>query len=241
MFKLTHSVHNEVILDITNVRNTSQIIYDGFREAPLQSNLFHFHAAWEILDLPLKLLDIHRNVFTPVCYSVHKGCLAPSARHQTPPSRHSLRRHLPGKTPPAEISQQTPPEQTQLPRQTPPGRRPPPLVKCPSPWPDTPWADPPVRHPLGRHPLGRHYAPPTFNQTATAADGTHPTGMHCCFESVTCNNWKMSLDQSEKKVNSLVTSKTSGILDINCITGWERLIRSHSSARFCFELSGNSN
>ena len=25
------------------------------------------------------------------------------------------------------------------------------------------------------------------------------------------------------------------------ITGWERLIRSHSSARFCFELSGNSN
>ena len=24
-------------------------------------------------------------------------------------------------------------------------------------------------------------------------------------------------------------------------TGWERLIRSHSSARFCFELSGNSN
>ena len=25
------------------------------------------------------------------------------------------------------------------------------------------------------------------------------------------------------------------------ITGQERLIRSHSSARFCFELSGNSN
>ena len=24
-------------------------------------------------------------------------------------------------------------------------------------------------------------------------------------------------------------------------TGWVRLIRSHSSARFCFELSGNSN
>ena len=24
-------------------------------------------------------------------------------------------------------------------------------------------------------------------------------------------------------------------------TGWERLIRSHSSAKFCFELSGNSN
>ena len=26
-----------------------------------------------------------------------------------------------------------------------------------------------------------------------------------------------------------------------CGTGWERLIRSHSSARFSFELSGNSN
>ena len=25
------------------------------------------------------------------------------------------------------------------------------------------------------------------------------------------------------------------------LTGWERLIRSHLSARFCFELSGNSN
>ena len=27
----------------------------------------------------------------------------------------------------------------------------------------------------------------------------------------------------------------------NAVTGWERLIRSHSSARFCFELSGSSN
>ena len=31
--------------------------------------------------------------------------------------------------------------------------------------------------PLGRHPLGRH--PP--GQTATAADGMHPTGMHSCY------------------------------------------------------------
>ena len=43
-------------------------------------------------------------------------------------------------------------------------------------------------HPLGRHPPGRHRPgrhPPwtdTFPpQTATAADGTHPTWMHCCF------------------------------------------------------------
>ena len=32
-------------------------------------------------------------------------------------------------------------------------------------------------HPLGRHPLGRH----PLQQATTAADGTHPTGMHSCF------------------------------------------------------------
>ena len=31
------------------------------------------------------------------------------------------------------------------------------------------------------------------------------------------------------------------ILVVDASTGRERLIRSHSSARFCFELSGNSN
>ena len=31
---------------------------------------------------------------------------------------------------------------------------------------------------LGRHPSGRHPLPPV---TATAADGTHPIGMHSCF------------------------------------------------------------
>ena len=30
----------------------------------------------------------------------------------------------------------------------------------------------------GIHPPGRHLSP---EQTATAADGTHPTGMHSCF------------------------------------------------------------
>ena len=54
------------------------------------------------------------------------------------------------------------------PRQTPLGRHPhghtPPLGQTPpSP---------------GRQPLGRHLPPP--QQTATAADGTHPTGMHSC-------------------------------------------------------------
>ena len=42
------------------------------------------------------------------------------------------------------------------------------------------------RHPLagthtpGRHPLAGRQPPP--QQTATAADGTHPTGMHSCFQ-----------------------------------------------------------
>ena len=37
---------------------------------------------------------------------------------------------------------------------------------------------PPGRHTLpGRHPQGRHTHPPT----ATAADDTHPTGMHSCY------------------------------------------------------------
>ena len=68
-------------------------------------------------------------------------------------------------------------------------------------WADTSQADTSLgRHPLGRHPLSRHplgryppgqtsplsrhpssQTPPLVpQQTATAADGTHPTGMHSC-------------------------------------------------------------
>ena len=44
----------------------------------------------------------------------------------------------------------------------------------------TPWADTPRlgRDSPSRHPLGRH--PPL--ETATAAEGTHPTGMHSCLQ-----------------------------------------------------------
>ena len=35
--------------------------------------------------------------------------------------------------------------------------------------------------------------------------------------------------------------RINGPLKIDTHTGRERLIRSHSSARFCFELSGNLN
>ena len=48
---------------------------------------------------------------------------------------------------------------------------------------DNLWADPMGRHPPGQTPPGqtlpRQTPPP--HQTATAADSTHPTGMHSCF------------------------------------------------------------
>ena len=77
--------------------------------------------------------------------------------------------------------------------QTPPGRHP--LA-------DTPWAEPPGQTPPGRHPTSRHSPSRHFPQqtpladtplpsacwdtpppppVATAADGTHPTGMHSCL------------------------------------------------------------
>ena len=41
---------------------------------------------------------------------------------------------------------------------------------------DTPWTDTPRQTPHGQTPLDRHP-----QQTATAADGTHPTGMFSCL------------------------------------------------------------
>ena len=76
----------------------------------------------------------------------------------------------------------------------PPGQSPPPPSRHPH-WVDNPqtphWADTPIgqtppladtplgRHPLGKHPPGRHPYPPP--QTTTAADSTHPIGMHSCL------------------------------------------------------------
>ena len=53
------------------------------------------------------------------------------------------------------------------------------------------------------------------------------------------------LQVHEERIQSMLNDKTDknryfSISYIN-ITGQERLIRSHLSARFCFELSGNSN
>ena len=51
---------------------------------------------------------------------------------------------------------------------------------------DTPLADPPLTFPPARHPSpGRHtpswQTPLRPQVTATATDGTHPTGMHSCL------------------------------------------------------------
>ena len=131
------------------------------------------------------------NVFTSICHSVHRGCWQTPPCACTPPARHPL-----GQT----LLWQTPPGQTPLWADTP-GHK--------SPWADTPWADTRTRQtsptgqtpPLGRHPPGRHppwpdNPPPADNplQTATAADGTHLTGMHSCFIRIShCHNLKRAL------------------------------------------------
>ena len=61
-------------------------------------------------------------------------------------------------------------------------------------------------------------------------------------------NHKGSDDRTERNKNTEGTAYVIKITGRNVFsyfkkiyTGWERLIRSRSSARFCFELSGNSN
>ena len=49
-------------------------------------------------------------------------------------------------------------------------------VHLPPPWKDTPLGQ---THPQGDTPSGQT---PLSPGTATSADGTHPTGMHSCFE-----------------------------------------------------------
>ena len=120
------------------------------------------------------------NVCTPICHSVHGGVSAsvhagihPKGRH-TPWADHSQVDTPPSQTPPSPLGRH--PQVDTHPGQTPPlGRNPHPPGQTPS----------LGRHPLGRQhprpsrPLGRHPSP---QQIATAADGTHPTGMHSCLD-----------------------------------------------------------
>ena len=70
-------------------------------------------------------------------------------------------------------------------RCTPPGRQTPPGKTHPGR--HTPWVDTP---PLGRHTSSGQTPPsPPPPEKATAADGTHPTGMHSCFKIESICTW----------------------------------------------------
>ena len=51
--------------------------------------------------------------------------------------------------------------------------------------------------------------------------------------------YKKTKLKHETKMSDL--PKLVTLCNYGITTGWERLIQSHSSARFCFELSGNLN
>ena len=70
---------------------------------------------------------------------------------------------------------------------------------------------PPCRHPLADTPPGRHT--PT-HQTATAAGGTHPTGMHSCI--------KMPI-LSQKRLTFLCSCRIPVDKYIRCDSSWRKL------------------
>ena len=126
-------------------------------------------------------------VFTGMCLSTRRGVSVLSAcwditppeqtpqeqtlpwsRHTPPRSRHPpWSRHPPEQTPPTTPLPRSrhPPEQTHTP-----------LEQTPS-WEQTP---PPSGADTTRNRHPRKQTPPP-RETATAADGTHPTGMHSCY------------------------------------------------------------
>ena len=59
------------------------------------------------------------------------------------------------------------------------------------------------------------------------------------YQSFKCKCKLFNLQSEKIKINSVHSAVHTKFTAAN--TGWERLIRSHSSARNCFEFSGNSN
>ena len=84
---------------------------------------------------------------------------------QTPPLQTDTHKH-PGQTPP---------------RQTPSRQTPPFLGRHPLSWGDTPWAGTPRETPPLPSACWNTHPPPAQCTMATAADSTHPTGMHSCY------------------------------------------------------------
>ena len=123
-----------------------------------------------------KVMFLHLSV----SHSVHRGGCTCSQEGTCPPpigSRYPPGRHTPQVgTPPSRCTPLagTPPGQVHPSRQVhPPGRY-------------TPWAGTPpgqVHAPASTPPSRYPYSP---RQTATVADGTHPTGMHSCIKVFNC-------------------------------------------------------
>ena len=108
-----------------------------------------------------KIMFLHLSV----SHSVHRGVYPSMHWGRRPPGRHI----------PACTGADTPRGRHPL------GRR----LQADTPRQTPPKQTPPGRHPPGRHPPGRHPHP---GQMATAADGTHPTGMHSCLEITVWSN-----------------------------------------------------
>ena len=132
------------------------------------ANLYHFNGRlFTVRNEVAKVKFLHLSVSN----SVHRGCLPQCMLGYHPPG--------PG----------TPPPQSRHPQSRPPRSR-------PLQGPGTPWA----RHPPGPGtlpPPGPGTRPPPRQQTATVADGTHPTGMHSCcllnFNYVSLSNIELDL------------------------------------------------
>ena len=102
----------------------------------------------------LLLIGKDKNIFTPVCHSVHRGGGSPVGRPPLPGRPPARETPLPGRPPARPPCQGDPPaRETPLPGRTPPPEQTPPGA-------DTPSTQTPPRDP---------------------DPGTHPTGMHSCF------------------------------------------------------------
>ena len=144
-----------------------------------------------LLLLPAANVVCKGYVFTPVCYSVHRGdvCLSPcwdtppwadspwadTSPGQTPPGRHLSGRHpTPRQTPPRQTPPGRHPLGRRLPRQCMLGYTAP--VQCMLGYTDT--------APLSSTYWHTQCPVHAGIDMATAADGTHPTLMHSCCHKV---------------------------------------------------------
>ena len=138
----------------------------------------------------------------------------PRADRQTPLGRHPQNRHPPGRHPPDRHTH-------------PPGRH---IHPLPGKHIDTYIPTPPGRH---IHPPGRHHHP--THQMATAADSTHPTGMHSCFNVRTylCNG-AFTLPETETDTDrDKFTQNVMGICIYVCLFTSTQFYTTHFLSSWC--------